>query len=63
MSEKKKCDLGEFNIDVILLNNGKYDVYISHSGSSGSHYENIIADDIGRLVADEVECFAEVVEA
>ncbi len=52
-------DLGTFTIDVQLEENGKYDVYIAHEGSSGEHYTDVSADKIGELVAEDIECIAE----
>ena len=51
--------LGTFDVDVNLLSDGTFDLYLSHEGSSGEHYEHITADRIGELVADDVECIAE----
>lgn len=52
-------DMGTFSVDVKLQKNGKYDVYIAHEGSSGSHYTDVTADKIGELVAEDIECLAE----
>ena len=57
--EKEMIDIGTFSVDVQLQEDGKFDVYIAHEGSSGSHYFDVSADDIGRLVAEDIECFAE----
>ncbi len=51
--------LGNFNVDVELQDNGKFDVYLSHEGSSGEHHTDVTADDIGRLTADLVETVTE----
>ena len=51
--------LGTFEADVQLLEDGTFDAYISHEGSSGAHYEHVTADRIGVLVADDIECIAE----
>ncbi len=59
MNMSKNIDLGSFSVDVELQENGKFDVWISHEGSSGTHYRDITADKIGDLVADEIECIAE----
>lgn len=53
---KTLCNL---QVDVQLQDNGKFDVYINNEGDSGSHYENVTADKIGELVAEEVEIRAE----
>lgn len=52
-------NLGIFTVDVQLQKNGKFDVYIAHEGNSGEHYEDVTADKIGELVADDIECIAE----
>ncbi len=52
-------NLGTFTVDVELQNNGLYDVYIAHEGSSGEHYTDVTADRIGELVADDIECIKE----
>ncbi len=56
-------NLGNFEVDVELQNNGKYDVYLSHEGSSGENHKNVTADDIGRLVADLVETVTDAYQA
>lgn len=53
---KQLCNL---QVDVQLQENGKFDVYISNEGNSGSHYTDVTADKIGELVAEEVEIRAE----
>ncbi len=55
----KMIDLGTFSVDVQLQEDGKFDVYIAHEGSSGEHYPDVTADRIGDLVADEIDCIAE----
>ena len=55
----KNVDLGTFTVDVQIQDNGKFDVYIAHEGSSGEHYTDITADRIGELVAGDIECIAE----
>lgn len=57
--EGKSVDLGTFSVDVILQPNGKYDIWIAHEGSSGSHYKDISADKIGEYLAGEIESIAE----
>lgn len=52
-------NLGTFSVDVEMQENGKFDVWIAHEGSSGSHYTDVDADRIGQLLADEVDCIAE----
>lgn len=55
-----KVDLGSFLVDVKMIANGVYDVYIAHEGSSGEHYTNVTADRIGELLAGDIECISEV---
>ena len=55
-------DMGTFTVDVNMQPNRKFDVYIAHEGSSGSHYTDVTADKIGELVAEEIECLAESYE-
>ena len=59
MEGSKNMDLGTFDVDVQLQPNGKFDVYISHAGNSGEHYPGIDANEIGKHVADTIECIAE----
>jgi len=53
---KQLCNL---EVDVQMQDNGKFDVYINNEGDSGCHYTDVTADEIGRLVAEEVEMRAE----
>ncbi len=55
----EQIDLGTFSVDVKLQDNGKFDVYIAHEGSSGTHYTDVSADEIGEYVAEDIECIAE----
>ena len=55
----KNIDLGSFSVDVQLQENGKFDIYIAHEGSSGEHYTDVSADKIGELMAEDIECLAE----
>ena len=55
----KNIDIGSFTVDVEIQPDGKFDVYIAHEGSSGSHYTDVTAEQIGYLVADDIECIAE----
>ena len=57
---KTLCNL---QVDVQIQDNGKFDVYINNEGDSGYHYEDVTADKIGELVAEEIEIRAEAVEA
>lgn len=52
-------NLGTFTVDVEMMPNGNYDVYLAHEGSSGEHYTDVTADRIGELVADDIDCLAE----
>jgi len=56
---ENRNDLGTFTVDVQLMSNGLFDVYLAHEGSSGEHYKNITADRIGELLAGDIECIAE----
>ena len=55
----KNIDLGTFDVSVELQPNGKFDLYLAHAGSSGEHYTDVTADQIGELVAGDIECIAE----
>lgn len=48
-------DLCNLQVDIMVQKNGKLDVYINNEGDSGCHYTNMTADDIGKLVADEID--------
>ena len=50
------CNL---QVDVQMQDDGKFDVYINNEGDSGCHYENVTADNVGELVAEEIEIRAE----
>ena len=56
---EKGIPIGTISVDVELLSDGSYDVWISTEGSSGAHYTGISADTIGNNVADLVESLAE----
>jgi len=43
-----------------MQDNGKFDVYIAHKGSSGEYYTDVTADRIGELVSEDIECIAEI---
>lgn len=49
---KSLCNL---QIDVLVMDNGNFDVYINNEGDSGCHYTDITADKIGKIVTEEVE--------
>ena len=53
---KQLCNL---QVDVQMKENGKFDVYINNEGNSGCRYDDVTADEIGELVAEEVEIRAE----
>ncbi len=59
MKGSKNMNLGTFDVDVRLQPNGKFDVYIYHNGDSGEHYPGVDANEIGKRVADAIECIAE----
>lgn len=46
-------------VDVISNEDGTYNTYISHEGSSGEQYDDIDAKTIGEYVADLVDCLEE----
>lgn len=46
-------------VDVISNEDGTYNTYISHEGSSGEQYEAISAQEIGKNVADLVDTLEE----
>lgn len=56
MAKIKLCNL---QVDVTLKENGKFDAYINQEGNSGENYTDVTADEIGRIVADEIESRAE----
>jgi hypothetical protein len=51
--------LGSFTTDINLNSDGTYDAYITHDGNSGEHYEHVSADEVGKIVADLIECIAD----
>lgn len=55
-------DLGTFTVDVQLQENGLYDVWIAHEGSSGEHYKDVSADKIGAILAGDIESIKESYE-
>ncbi len=54
----EKTRIGTFEADVELMEDGTFDVYLSHDGSSGEHYEHVSADRIGTLLANDIEAVA-----
>ena len=48
------------SVDVEHMEDGTYDVYISHEGSSGLHYQHVTAKEIGVLVEEEIETLNEM---
>ncbi len=62
-SKKENVNLGTFSVDVQMQENGLYDVYIAHEGSSGEHYADVTVDRIGELLAGDIECIAEAYQA
>ena len=52
--------LGTFEVDVDIQDNGLLDIYISHSGSSGSHYTDVTPDEVGEHLADNIDDIMEV---
>ena len=59
MNNAKTINLGTFEVDVTMQPNGKFDVYISHTGSSGEHYSDVTANKIGEYVAEDIKCIAD----
>ena len=57
--KKGNIDIGSFDVDVQLMEDGTFDVYLSHEGSSGEHYEHVSPDRIGELLAGDIEAVAE----
>lgn len=55
--------LGTFEVDVQLQENGLYDVYLAHDGSSGEHYKNISVNEIGKLLVEDIECVKDAYES
>lgn len=51
--------LSAISVDAEMMENGKFDVWISTEGSSGAHYTGVTSDEIGRHVADLVEVLAD----
>lgn len=51
--------LTSISVDVEVMPNGNYDVWIASEGSSGAHYVDVDADKVGENVADLIECLAE----
>lgn len=47
------------HIDIKSNNDGTYDTYIATENSSGSHYKNINATQIGKHVAELVDVLEE----
>jgi hypothetical protein len=56
-TENNMMDIGTFNIDVVLLPNGKYDTSISHdkNASIEKDYHDLSHADIGKLIVDYIE--------
>ncbi len=57
-----EIDLGSIDVDVKLVRGKGYDVYISHAGSSGEHYIKNSADEIGQVVADDIDMYAKNIQ-
>lgn len=51
--------LSAISVDVEMMEDRRFDVWISTEGSSGAHYTGITSDEIGRYIADLVEVLAE----
>ena len=55
----KNKNVGTFTIDVELQENGLYDVWLAHEGSSGENYKDTTIERIGLLVTDLIDCVVE----
>ena len=60
MGENK--ELGSFSVDVEIMPNGNFDVYISRDGDSGCHYTDVTAEQVGKLLADDITFYADMAE-
>lgn len=52
--------LGNFSVDVEIQQNGKLDVWMAHEGSSGAHYTDVSADEVGQMLAEMIECYIDL---
>ena len=52
----KICNL---QVDVEMNDNGEFDVWISNENSSGCHYECVTTEEIGYLVAGEIDMYVD----
>lgn len=52
---EQNINLGRFDVDIQMQENGLYDVTISHNGSSGAHYTNVDPKELGRYLDDDIE--------
>lgn len=43
------------NVDVIVQGDGSLDVFIAEESSSGSHYNKVKSEDVGRFVEEEIK--------
>lgn len=60
MSETTNAaQLANISVDVQTFGNGHYDTYISTEGSSGAHYPDATAAQIGEYVADLIDTLEE----
>ncbi|MBQ6855547.1 MAG: hypothetical protein IJO13_00415 [Lachnospiraceae bacterium] len=57
-----KKTLANISVDIEINEQGEYDVWISTEGSSGAHYVGLTPDQIGKNVADLIECLREASE-
>ena len=55
---ESNTSIGTFSVDVQIMADGTYDVYLAHEGSSGEHYTRVTAERIGELVSDLIDCVA-----
>lgn len=52
---ERNINLGRFDVDVQMQENGLCDVVISHDGSSGAHYTNVHPKELGIYLNDEMK--------
>ena len=60
--DSKNTFLGNFNLDIQVQPDGKFDLYVAEEGSSGVHHSNLKLEDIGRIVVDVVRPYVEAQE-
>lgn len=58
-NESENQKLGIISVDLELISDGKFDMWLSTEGSSGAHYAGITATDVGVHVKELAECLKE----